>query len=809
MADKKKKKKKKKPYRGFWIFVKIQTVFLLLVILAIGYYFWGDYAKKVSDMRTEAAVLVRNSTEETFRGGQTSTVYAVDGQVISTIRGEKDSYYLESEDIPKYVKQAFVSIEDKKFYKHNGIDVKAILRAAKSIIKNSRITQGGSTITQQLSRNIFLSHQVTWERKVEEMFIAMEIEKMYSKDKILEFYINNIYFSNGYYGIQAASKGYFNTDVDQLSLSQIAFLCAIPNNPTLYDPIDHMENTLKRRDRILDQMQKDGVLTEEEAEAAKSEEITLNLPEAEKSNYVETYVYHCAIRSLMEADGFKFRYEFASDAEKKAYEEEYDLAYEEGRRKLYNEGYQIYTSIDLSLQEQLQKSVDEQLASFDSVSEEGVYELQGAATCINNTTGKVAAIVGGRSQELTGYTYNRAYQSYRQPGSAIKPLIVYTPALEKGYTPYSTVVDEAIEDGPSNSNGKYMGEVTLTKAVANSINTVAWKLFEELTPKTGLSYLLNMNFAKIDKNDYALSSALGGFTNGVSSVEMASAYAALENDGVYRKPTCILKMVNLDGENVVDNDTKGTQVYKENAARMMTYMLQEVINSGTGKGLGLSDMPAAGKTGTTNDNKDGWFVGYTPYYTTSVWVGYDMPKKLKGLAGSSYPGNIWKQFMETIHEGLDRQEFVDYVRQSNKKDEEEQETKEDTNDEQKTVESSNTTTTQTEGSQQDNTDSSSSQTNQTPQGQPTPGQPADTPSSPKPPSDTPGQPQQTPDNNSPGGSQDSGDTNGNQGQTGSDDNTDTSQGSDSDHTNQGQNSSSDEENSNTGNEDTTGGSTGQ
>lgn len=493
------------------------------------------------------------------------------------------------------------------------------------------------------------------------MFLAIELEKKYSKTEILEFYLNNIYFGNGYYGIQAASIGYFNVEVSELDLSQIAFLCAIPNNPTLYDPLTNMDNTLGRRDRILENMYEDGKIKESAYLMAKAEEITLNRPEHAKNNYVETYTYYCAIRLLMEQEGFQFRTEFESDEDREAYTAAYNELYAELQKRLYTAGYRIYTSIDLSMQAMLQQAVDETLGGFTDVNEEGVYKLQSAGVCIDNDTGYVRAIVGGRSQDFAGYTLNRAYQSYRQPGSSIKPLIVYTPALERGYTPDSVVTDQYIEDGPSNADGYYAGEMTLRNALSRSKNTVAWQLFEELTPKVGLSYLKAMNFSRISAEDERLSSSLGGLTTGVSPVELTSAYAALENDGKYRRPTCIVKITDSEGAEILSTAQEEKEVYKPTASRMMTDMLLTAITEGTGSGLGVSNMPSAGKTGTTNDNKDGWFAGYTRYYTTSIWVGYDMPAELPGLSGSSYPGQIWHTFMESCHQGLPAAEFLPYV----------------------------------------------------------------------------------------------------------------------------------------------------
>ena len=657
------KTKKKKKHRLFWHFFRIQLVLLVLVLTAAAYYFYGGYGKQVEELRQEAVRLVRQSDVDTFKANQTSIVYASDGSVISTLKGEKDSYYVSIEQMPVDAVTAIVSIEDKKFFRHHGIDYRALLRAVKAMVQNGEVKQGGSTITMQLARNIFLSQEKTWQRKVEEMYIATELENKYSKNQILEFYLNNIYFGNGYYGIQSAARGYFDRDVESLSLSQIAFLCAIPNNPTLYDPVTNKDNTVSRRDRILKNMLDDGKISQMDYAEAVAEQITLNRPQAlAKNDYVETYTYYCATRALMEQQGFVFHEDFKTDEEQQAYEDTYSALYSECQKKLYTGGYRIYTSIDLSLQDELQQSVNDTLSSYTGVNDEGVYELQASAVCIDNDNGYVCAIVGGRSQEFPGYTLNRAYQSFRQPGSAIKPLTVYTPSFEQNYTPDSIVTDEPIEDGPRNANGTYLGEITVRTAVEKSVNTIAWKLYDQLTPDKGLSYLKAMNFSRISPSDYRLATALGGFTNGVSALEMASGFAAIENDGYYRTPTCIVKIEDGNGTVLYNSGQKPVLIYKKNAARMMTDVLKGVITNGTGKGLDLGDMPCAGKTGTTNDQKDGWFVGYTRYYTTSVWVGYDMPKKLQGLMGNTYPGKIWQSFMNKAHEGLEPLEFLPYAR---------------------------------------------------------------------------------------------------------------------------------------------------
>lgn len=654
-----KKKKRQRKHPKFWLGFKIVLLLFLLTILIGGIVFYFKYGKDIFAMQDEAVALVEASSEETFRASETSIVYNNKGKEIAKLKGEKDAYYLTLDKIPKAVKDAAIVTEDKKFYSHNGIDAKGIMRAFLALIRNNgEKTQGASTITQQLARGVFLSTEKTYERKIKEIFIALELEKKYTKDQILEFYLNTIYYANGYYGIEAAARGYFGKGCEDLSLGQLCFLSAIPNNPTLYSPLKNFDNTVKRKNRILDQMLEDGVITKVEYDEAYQEEIKLNIQEVKKRDYIQTYVSYCAIRELMRENGFEFRNSFSDKADKEAYETEYDDAYATAQQMLLNNGYKIYTSFDLKKQKKLQKAVNSNLSAFKEKETNGTYKMQGSAVCIDNKTGRVVAIVGGRSQQTEGYSLNRAYQSFRQPGSSIKPLIVYTPTLERGSTASTTVHDYKFKGGPSNSSGRYYGYVSMRFAVEQSLNTVAWQLFDKLTPEVGLQYLLDMNYSKIVKSDYYLSASLGGLTYGTSTLEMASAYATLENDGKYREPTCIVKILDSDGNEIVSDDVKQKSVYKKDASRAMVDILTGVIRRGTARGLGLDNgQPSAGKTGTTNDKKDGWFCGFTPYYTTAVWVGYDSPKSVSDLYGSTYPGRIWHEYMNTIHEDLGIKQF--------------------------------------------------------------------------------------------------------------------------------------------------------
>lgn len=653
------KKKKQRKHPKFWLGFKIALLVLLLVILIGGIVFYFKYGKDIFAMQEEAVSLVKASSEETFRTSETSIVYNNKGKEIAKLKGEKDAYYLPLDKIPKAVKDAAIVTEDKKFYSHNGIDAKGIMRAVLALLKNNgEKTQGASTITQQLARGTFLTVEKTYERKIKEIFIAMELEKKYTKSQILEFYLNTIYYANGYYGIEAAARGYFSKGCEELSLGQLCFLSAIPNNPTTYNPVKNYDNTVKRKNRILDQMLEDGVITKVEYDEAYQEKIKLKIQEVKKRDYIQTFVSYCAIRELMAKNGFEFKNSFDTAAEEKEYDAEYEDAYSTAQQMLLNNGYKIYTSIDLKKQKELQKAVNSNLSSFKEKETNGTYKMQGSAVCIDNKSGRVVAIVGGRSQQTEGYSLNRAYQSFRQPGSSIKPLIVYTPTLERGSTASTTVHDYKFKDGPSNSNGRYYGYVSLRFAVEQSLNTVAWQLLDELKPEVGLQYLLDMDYSRIVKSDYYLAASLGGLTYGTSTLEMASAYATLQNDGKYRKPTCIVKILDADGNEIVSDEVKQKNVYKKDAARAMVDIMTGVMKRGTGRSLGLNNgQPSAGKTGTTNDKKDGWFCGFTPYYTTAVWVGYDSPKTVSDLYGSSYPGRIWRDYMNLIHDGLEVKQF--------------------------------------------------------------------------------------------------------------------------------------------------------
>lgn len=640
----------------------IKKILLLLAIFIIGVVgiVAGVFLGSISKLKKNADTITEGITEDYFRKTETSIIYDIYGQEITTISGMKELYYVEDENIPEVLKKAFIAVEDQDFYSHKGIDFSAIVRAYIANMRNEKIVEGASTITQQLAKNVFLTNDVNWERKITEMFIAVNLEEQFSKSEILEFYINNIYYGNGYYGIQAAAEGYFNKDVGDLSLSQLVFLAGIPKNPSRFDPITKYDTAIERRDFILKQMYANGDISGLEYYAALEEPVVLSTDDQSRYNYVETFVFYCAARALMEANGFVFQYEFVDEETKENYQALYDQEYAKYQTYLFTGGYRIYTSIDMEKQELLQEVLNDKLDMFTSTNEDGIYELQGAATCIDNSSGFVVAIVGGREQEYDGYTLNRAYQSYRQPGSAIKPILVYAPYLALGHKPDELVMDEPISGGPSNAANQYRGEITLTQALAMSSNVVAWNLMKEMTPEYAMNYLHAMNFKNIDVDNDNVDTSIGGFTYGVTTLEMAAAYATLENDGVYREPTCVMKITNSKNETIIDKFETEKPVYDVQTSRMVTKMMEYGVNKGILVNAKLDNAIVAAKSGTTNDSKDGWLCGYSRYYTTAVWVGCDMPRPVDGLSGGSYPLNIWKEYMHAIHEGLSKKNFPNY-----------------------------------------------------------------------------------------------------------------------------------------------------
>ena len=659
-------------------FRRLRNVIVILAIAFCALFAAGNLMLKKATGQTligcmrEAKNLVDSSTPDTFRLAQTSYIYSDDGTQLAALAESEDATYLSYEDIPADVVNAFVSVEDRTFWNNSGVDYKGILRVCVNYVKTKgQVAEGASTITQQLARGTFLSNEKTLSRKIKEIFIARQLTKKYTKEQIMEFYCNSCCFANGIYGVEDASQKYFGRSVSDLSLSETAYICAIPNRPEYYNPLKNSENAISRRNKILQDMYECDYITKDAGDAALAENITVAEVSDEEDtfyNYEATYAINCAIRYLMKQDGFEFKSHFEDDADYDTYNAYYDEMYKQAKHKLYTGGYKVTTTMNLKAQKNLQKIFDKELAFNTKVDEStGIYQFQGAMTVIDNETGKVVAMIGGRSQDELQQTYslNRGFQSFKQPGSSIKPLVIYTPALEEGYDANSTLTEidvKAAKKSTSEKISKMSGQkMSLRYAVEDSKNGCAYSLYNIITPKVGLSYIENMNFSKIVQQDYTLSSGLGGLHHGTNTVEMANAYSTLENHGEYRQADCISSILDASGNEIYEEPESKT-VYTRSASDQMTDILEGVLNSsaGTAKGLkwsSASDVAAAAKTGTTNDNNVAWFCGYTPYYTISVWVGYDYPKSVKGLRGNTYPAYIWKEAMLYMIDGKDEADF--------------------------------------------------------------------------------------------------------------------------------------------------------
>lgn len=591
-----------------------------------------------------------------FRMLSDTEIYDKDKNLIGLINAGHYEY-VPINQISLNIQNAYIAQEDRRFKSHTGVDWIATARAALALIKNRGvITQGGSTITQQVIKNTYLTQEKSFTRKIVEILLAPEIEKKYSKADIMEFYCNTNFYGNHCYGVQAASRYYFGKDASQLTPSESAVLAGISNSPSAYDPVKNPQESREKRNDVLESMWEVGYLTEEEYNSCISQPLRIVQEEAEGTdeNYMSSYAIHCAAIELMKLDGFDFRYTYTDKEDYTSYMEQYQTLYNEKNDLIRAGGFHIYTSLDPALQQILQTQIDSGLSSYTELQDNGKYALQGAGVIVDNQSNYVVAIVGGRGEDDP---FNRAYLSARQPGSTIKPLIDYAPAFDTGeYYPARLVDDHKWEDGPSNSGGSYHGEVTVREALNRSLNTVAWQILEDIGVNFGLEYLGKMNFQKITYIDNNIPSlSIGGFTNGLRVVDMAKGYSTLANHGVYNDSTCILRIDHEQkGELTRDRKPQAQQVYQEDTAYMITDILKGTLTEpfGTGRGLALSgDMPAAGKTGTTNSSKDTWFCGYTRYYTTAVWVGYDIPRAMPGIFGSTYAGRIWKGVMEELHAG--------------------------------------------------------------------------------------------------------------------------------------------------------------
>ena len=642
-----------------WLFKGVLSVFTtaFLIMTAAGLILYAAVKPELDKCREIAYDKLAQMDRSDFSMLSDTVIYDKDGKQIGLINAGHYQY-MDINHISMNLQNGYIAQEDRRFKNHNGVDWIATFRAGLALIKHGgEVTQGGSTITQQVIKNTYLTQERTFTRKIVEILLAPELEKKYSKADIIEFYCNTNFYGHRCYGVEAASLYYFGKHAEDLAPEEAAVLIGISNSPSAYDPVSHPDASKNKRDDVLKSMNEVGYLSNEDYEKAVSSPLKIVQKETEGTdeNYQSSYAIHCAALELMKMDGFEFQYTFDNKEDYTLYSERYTAAYSEQSDRIRAGGFQIYTSLDSGLQAVLQTQIDASLSGFTELQENGKFALQGAGVIVDNKTNYVTAIVGGRGADDP---FNRAYLSARQPGSTIKPLIDYGPAFDTGeYYPTRMVNDHKWEKGPSNSGRRYFGNVTVREALNRSLNTVAWQILEDIGIDFGLSYLGEMEFQKLSYVDNQVPSlSIGGFTNGVRVVDMAKGYSTLANGGVYNDRTCIVKILHeKESELTKDMTPFAKQVYRSDSAFMLTDVLKGTFTSpyGTGRGLGLeNDMPAAGKTGTTNSSKDTWFCGYTPYYTAAVWVGYDIPRNMPGIYGATYAGKIWKNVMDEIHQGL-------------------------------------------------------------------------------------------------------------------------------------------------------------
>lgn len=559
-----------------------------------------------------------------FNPKQATILYDERGDVIGRLFTENRTP-VSLDRIPKNLKNAVIAIEDDHFYEHHGVRVSALLRAViVDVIKGGKV-QGGSTITQQLARNAFLSLEKTFSRKINEIIWAIQIERRYTKDEILETYLNEIYLGHGTYGVESAAQLYFGKHVEDLSLPEAALIAGLLRGPEIYSPYVNPQAAKERRDTVLERMAQLGYLTRSEAEAAERAPIrTVGL---KLSRTQAPYFVDYVTQYLLD------RY---------------------GASAVYSGGLKVYTTLDLKVQQ-----VAEQALSHVPTAKKdknGLHQPQAALLAVDPRDGHVKAMIGGRGEDK----YNRATQAYRQPGSAIKPFI-YTAAIDRGFTPISVVDDSPLQypmpDGsvwaPQNYDKKFRGPTTLRTALENSVNMVAIKLLDQVGIGTAIDYARKMGVTSLVEdgpvNDRNLSLALGGISKGVTLMQMVTAYSVLANQGIRVDPIAILRVEDKDGRVLEENTATKQIVLADSTAYVVTDLMRGVIERGTGRAANIG-RPAAGKTGTTSDYTNAWFVGFTPDLVAAVWIGNDVQKDPLvipgyGNLGSAKAAEIWGDLM--------------------------------------------------------------------------------------------------------------------------------------------------------------------
>lgn len=592
--------KKKSPMRRFlWIV----GILVFLIIAGAGCGFIGA---TMSDLPEVANV----------KPAASSQIYDVHGNLITTVHATENRLPVKLSQVPKDLQNAFIATEDNRFYSHHGVDPIGIMRAIWVNIAHDGVAEGGSTITQQLARNAFLTQDRTLKRKIMEAMLAIRIEQYYTKQEILEMYLNQIYFGQGAYGVQAAAHVYFGKNVQDLDLAQSAMLAGLPQSPNYYSPLTNYKAGKARQAVVLGQMVKYDYIDQATADKAKDEDLGLReKSEAAHSDNNASYFIDYVISEIAE--------KYGDDA-------------------VYKDGLKIYTTIDMKAQDAAVQAMHN-LPNF-YTDDKGLTQPQGALIAINPHNGYIVAMVGGRGDD----SFNRAVLAERQPGSAFKPF-VYLAAIQDGMTPGTVMDDKKIEFNgwsPKNYEGTYSGQMTLHYALQHSVNTIAVQLADAVGMRKVLNLASSLGITTLDDSkDNNLAAALGGLTNGVKPIDMAVAYGTLANGGVKVKPVAITKIVDRNGQVVEENSTEEQRVVDPKYAYVITNMLESVMSGGTGGGASIG-RPAAGKTGTTDESKDAWFVGYTPDLVAAVWMGDDYGiETLDGITGGTVPAVIWRDFI--------------------------------------------------------------------------------------------------------------------------------------------------------------------
>lgn len=579
-----------------------------------------------------AADLSRDMRQKLENIRMASSVYDQKGRLVGNLYFY-NRIWVPFDRIPKTIRNAVVAIEDSRFYQHNGVDLKGMARAVWRDLTPGGGMEGGSTITQQLAKISLLTSERTLTRKFQDINYALQIEKVYTKDEILELYLNSVYLAHGNVGIEAASRYYFNKSTGQLSLAESALLAGLIQSPENYSPIKNPQKARNRRNTVLGKMLEQKYITKAQYNAAVASPVkTVKRPTtASTGAYFLDYLKEYLIRK----EGFT-------------------------EEQLRFGGYKIYSTLDMSCQKEAEKV----MATLPQVSART--QPQGALVTIDPKTGAILAMMGGRNYSTS--QYNRAVRSYRQPGSAIKPF-VYATALEQGYTAASIFEDKpltiTLPDGkewkPENYDRKFQGKMTLRKALRDSVNTVAIQLLQEVGIEKVVNQMEQMGITSLVKqgksHDLNLAPlSLGGLTKGVTPLEMAMAYAPFANEGNYAKPFPVLKIADRQGNLLKEYKPEVKPALSPQTAYIMTMLMKDVVDQGTGTRAKLPDRPAAGKTGTTSDYTNAWFVGYTPEMLTVIWVGNDrqgQPMIYKGLnIGSSTAASLWGSYMKAATRDL-------------------------------------------------------------------------------------------------------------------------------------------------------------